>query len=282
MTDEQTKTFSDLMLSRRLERAEAMSNAEFVEARAHAFPTMGAGWIEVGGTYALFDGPHSPCTQTFGLGMFEPASDADMTLMEAFFKRHDAPVLHEVSPLSDPSALDVLNARGYEPFEFTSVLFREIASGQPSVDPNLLNDAVRVRRIRANENEQWAQTAARGWSETPELAEFVLGLSQVSALKPSGHSFLAEVNGEAIAAGGLSIHDRVALLAGASTVPEGRRQGAQLALLNARLRYAAEWGCDLAMMGAQPGSASQRNAERHGFRIAYTRIKWRQRVATTS
>jgi hypothetical protein len=28
------------------------------------------------------------------------------------------------------------------------------------------------------------------------------------------------------------------------------------------------------MMGAQPGSASQRNAERHGFRIAYTRIKW--------
>jgi hypothetical protein len=29
------------------------------------------------------------------------------------------------------------------------------------------------------------------------------------------------------------------------------------------------------MMCAQPGSASQRNAERHGFRIAYTRTKWR-------
>jgi hypothetical protein len=28
------------------------------------------------------------------------------------------------------------------------------------------------------------------------------------------------------------------------------------------------------MMGEQPGSASQRNAERHGFRIACTRIKW--------
>ena len=26
--------------------------------------------------------------------------------------------------------------------------------------------------------------------------------------------------------------------------------------------------------GAAPGSASQRNAERQGFRIAYTRIKW--------
>lgn len=28
------------------------------------------------------------------------------------------------------------------------------------------------------------------------------------------------------------------------------------------------------MMGAQPGSASQRNAERQGFRVAYTRVKW--------
>jgi hypothetical protein len=30
----------------------------------------------------------------------------------------------------------------------------------------------------------------------------------------------------------------------------------------------------IAMMAAAPGSASQRNAERHGFRIAYTRTKW--------
>ena len=40
--------------------------------------------------------------------------------------------------------------------------------------------------------------------------------------------------------------------------------------------YAASHGCDLALMGAQPGSGSQRNAERHGFRIAYTRVKWKR------
>jgi hypothetical protein len=67
----------------------------------------------------------------------------------------------------------------------------------------------------------------------------------------------------------------VALLAGASTIPGKRKLGAQLALLDVRLRAGAEQGCDLAMMCAQPGSASQRNAERHGFRIAYTRTKWR-------
>jgi hypothetical protein len=35
------------------------------------------------------------------------------------------------------------------------------------------------------------------------------------------------------------------------------------------------------VMAARPGSASQRNAERHGFRIAYTRLKWRRRAVPT-
>jgi len=41
------------------------------------------------------------------------------------------------------------------------------------------------------------------------------------------------------------------------------------------MRYAFDQGCDLAMMVAEVGSRSQRNAERRGFRIAYTRTKWR-------
>lgn len=40
-------------------------------------------------------------------------------------------------------------------------------------------------------------------------------------------------------------------------------------------RYAFDAGCDLSMMVAEPGSSSQRNAGRNGFRVAYTRTKWR-------
>jgi hypothetical protein len=74
----------------------------------------------------------------------------------------------------------------------------------------------------------------------------------------------------------MSLCGGVALLAGASTIPEGRKQGAQLALLGSRLQYATEHGCNTAMMCALPGSSSQRNAERQGFRIAYTRVKWKK------
>jgi hypothetical protein len=54
-----------------------------------------------------------------------------------------------------------------------------------------------------------------------------------------------------------------------------RRRGLQALLLQERMRYAFDHGCDIAMMVAEAGSNSQRNAERAGFHIAYTRTKWR-------
>jgi hypothetical protein len=183
-------------------------------------------------------------------------------------------VHHEVSPLAEASLLALLNERGYQPLEFTSVLFRPIRRDLRLMAPR--NDRIRVRQVGEADEELYAQTGARGWGgEHPELADQLLDLMRIGLRKSGGYAFLAELDGRAVATGALNIVDGVALLAGASTIPEGRKQGAQLALLEERLRTAAELGCDLAMMGALPGSASQRNAERHGFRIAYTRIKWR-------
>ena len=70
---------ADLALSRRLERAEALSCARFVEARARLFPDSGSTWIEVAGTRAMYDGASSPMTQTFGLGLFQPVGSASPT-----------------------------------------------------------------------------------------------------------------------------------------------------------------------------------------------------------
>jgi hypothetical protein len=264
--------FSDLTLARRLERTEALSNADFVDARARAFPESGAQWIERGGTYALYDGPGSPVTQTFGLGIFQPVTGPRLDELEEFFLARGAEIFHEVCPLADPSAVALLNERGYQPTEFTSVMYRPISEDLRLATSG--NERVQVRLMRLGEEDHWAQIAARGWSETSELEDFFKGLGQVSAKRTAALSFFAELAGEAIATGALSISDGVALLAGASTIPEGRKQGAQLALLEGRLRYAAQQGCDIAMMGALPGSGSQRNAERNGFRIAYTRVKW--------
>ena len=73
----------------------------------------------------------------------------------------------------------------------------------------------------------------------------------------------------------LYIANDIALLAGDSTIAEGRNRGAQNALIEARLSHAADQGCTIAMLAASPGSQSQKNAEKQGFCLAYTRTKWK-------
>lgn len=265
--------FADIDLARRLERTEAQGNVDFVEARTQAFPDVGATWMEVAGTFAMFDGAGSPLTQTFGLGVFQPITAADLEQIEDFFQSRDAEVFHEVCPLADNSVFTLLGERGYKPVEFSNVLYQPI-----SADLRLQtsrNENIKVRVIEKNEIELWAETASEGWSEFIEVADFLRELGQVTARSRS-LSFIAELDGQPIATGAMTIAGDVALLAGASTIPAARRRGAQLALLEERLRYAAARGCTVAMMVTGPGSGSQRNAERHGFRIAYTRTKWRR------
>jgi hypothetical protein len=274
-----TPIVADLTLARRLERAEQLCGSEFVEARANAFPEYGSEWIEVAGTYAMYDGVDSPGTQTFGLGLFESVSDAHFDRLEQFFAQHGAPVYHEVCPLVDASLIKQLNERGYQPFEFSNVLYRPISAVDDAVATPA--DSIQVRQIPPGDEGLWARTAARGWADVaPELGDYLLELERIVPHQRNAYCFLAAKQGEAIAAGALCLFEGVAMLAGASTIPQHRKQGAQLALLEQRLRFGAEQGCDLAMIGAAPGSASQRNAERQGFRVAYTRTKWRLSTAT--
>lgn len=264
--------FSDINLARKLERTEARSNASFVEARAKMFPDAGATWTQTAGVYAMFDGIESPLTQTFGLGVFEEATHEILEQLETFFKEKTAPVLHEVSPMADASVISLLNERGYQPIELTSVMFLPI---EEIKFDTAANSNIKTRIITTGEEKFWAQTSANGWATEMEgLAEFMYEFGQVSARCTGGFPYLAEIENRAVATGMMFVFDDVALLAGTSTVPERRGRGAQTALLAARLRHAATRGCALAIMGASPGSGSQRNAEKNGFRIAYTRTKW--------
>lgn len=262
---------SDLGLSRRLERAEGNACIQFAEARRRLFPDSGAEWIECAGAYAVFDGIDSPVTQTFGLGIFEELSAASLDVIERFFLDRGAPVLHEVSPLAGVAALDLLCARNYRPIEISSVLYQPVE--KPIGEDH---DHIKVRVIGPEEVQLWTDISARGWtSEHPEFTDFFLQFSKISSARWQSVYFLAELDGKPGAAGVLSMHDGVALFGGSSTIPELRRRGLQSALLQARMRYAFDHGCDLAAMAAGAGSDSQRNAERKGFRIAYTRTKWR-------
>jgi GNAT superfamily N-acetyltransferase len=262
--------FSDLTLSRRLERAEGHACAQYAEARRRLFPDSGAEWMECAGAYAVFDGIDSPITQSFGLGIFEELSPASLDVIERFFLDRGGPVLHEVSPFAGVAALDLLCTRNYRPIEISNVLYRPV---EPTAEHQ---GHIGVHVIGPEEAQLWARISAKGWAhEHPELLDFLLQLGTISSAREQSLCFLAEVDAKPGAAGVLCIHNGVALFGGSATIPELRRRGLHKALLHERMRYAFDQGCDLAMMVTEPGSDSQRNAEREGFCIAYTRSKWR-------
>jgi GNAT superfamily N-acetyltransferase len=263
--------FPDLELSRRLERAEGHACMEYATARRRLFPESGADWMQCGGAYVVFDGIDSPLTQTFGLGIFEDLTPAILDRIEQFYRDHGSPVFHEVSPYAGIAALDLLCRRNYRPVEISNVLFREVQKSSTEVP-----SGVKARVITPTEAQLWSTVSAAGWAhEHPELMEFLLQLGTIATARPQSLCFFGEIDGKAGAAGALSIYEGGALFAGSSTIPELRRRGLQTALMHERMHYACNNGCDLAMMVAETGGQSQRNAERRGFTIAYTRTKWR-------
>jgi len=267
----QMSWFMDQALSRRLERTEGTVGTSFTEVNQRLKPELGAAWHDFHGTYAIFDGADSPMTQTFGLGLFSSVTPEGLAELEAFFTDRGADVMHEVSPLAGIETFALLADRGYRPLELSTMLVQPLdgALAAPSAS------GLRVRTIDPADHPAWIETSVLGWTEDPTFADRMRSMATGAAANRAMDHFVVERDGAPIATGSMGIVDGVALLAGASTIPAGRGLGAQAMLLAARLGAARRRGCELAMMVTTPGSASQRNAERSGFRVAYTRTKWR-------
>jgi GNAT superfamily N-acetyltransferase len=262
--------FIDRDLARRLELTDAYGSVAFARAHAGLFPEVGATAESFAGGWAIFAGADSPITQAFALGLSGVVEEDEIARMEEFFRHRGAATNVELCPYADPSIVEVFRKRGYSLTEFSNVLARRLtpADAEPTQDSE-----VRVRHPESHEARLWAETVARGFFPEGELPPGIVDLFITSLNSATGTFFLAEINGEIIGGGVLTMHEGVASCGGASTLPAFRGRGAQTALLRARLRFAAEKGCGLAMVTTLPGTTSQRNAERQGLRVVYTRSK---------
>lgn len=108
-----------------------------------------------------------------------------------------------------------------------------------------------------------------------EIVERHAGALAKATLRARGRAYVVELEGRPAAAALLTVSDGIAYLAMAATLPDFRGRGCQRALIGARLAAAAAAGCELVVATAEFGSTSQRNLERAGVRIAYTKAVWR-------
>jgi GNAT superfamily N-acetyltransferase len=263
--------FMDLELARRVEHAEGNACRECAEAFHRAHPKFPVAVEEIAGGVAVFAGVDSPATQAIGVGLHGPVTDEDLDRLGDFFQIRSAPAAVELCPLIEMSLYERFAARGYRLLEVSNVHVRELSkadAAQSSLPPG-----VTVKQASPDEAKLWTRTVSQGFAEqfpvTPEMLDVMEGF--FSAVHAT--AFLAYVDGQVAGGGALAIHGGVCGLFGASTLPDFRRHGVQTALLNARIGHATNQGCDLAVSITAPASISQRNIERAGFRVAYTRTK---------
>jgi GNAT superfamily N-acetyltransferase len=264
---------SDIKLARRLEADEMLGLEECMQAAQQRQPHVGAERLAVADGIALFCGEGSPLSRAVGLGMRRPIEPGHLRQLREFYASHGSPAEFDLCPLADESLWDAAGREGYHIKEFENVWVRSL--GDPI---QLERDAreVRVLEISLDQAGLWADVVDRGFNEgrTPALMTERIGL--ILPYAANTRCFLAYVGETPAGGAALSVHGPTAALFSAATLPEFRRSGVQTALLAARLAAAAASGCDVAQVHTTPGSASQRNVERIGFRLAYTKCAMRR------
>ena len=257
----------DLTLARRLEDLDTHSNVVYAQTKANIFPASGSIAVAAGDGYIVYTGPQSPINRVHGLGMHKPVAAATLDAAEEFYRQRNLATTVDLCPLADGSLLAELRARRYAVLLFKHVWVRSLERLEelPAANP-----AIHVAVVRPEERLLWAEVVASsfGGGKTERSA---LEIPLPTSFKPDTTCFLARIGDEPAGGGALAMHAGAGVCFSTSVRPMLRRMGVQTALLHARLVYARDHGCELMMVQTTPGSASQRNVERFGFRIAYTK-----------
>jgi GNAT superfamily N-acetyltransferase len=188
-----------------------------------------------------------------------------------FFDDHGvSPRIDIVPALGKDRLLPELAVRGFHASDFVAVLYRTPTEDWPAPAPG-----VEILLVEdEDEEEAFADIFIEGnaippglWDETREDLPVRMGA-------PEWRRYLATVDGEPAACAVLYSENGVGMLSWAATLPEFRGRGCQTALLHTRIAEAARMGLDLVTVTTVFLSPSQRNCERSGFRMAYTKTFW--------
>lgn len=262
--------FVDKAFARRLEAVEEMPQVFFARDFQTTRPEVGAAEEEICGGHMVFAGLGSPIGRAVGMGLDRPLTAEDLDRVEQFYRRHNAPSQVDVCPLHDPKAFEMLKERGYSFAELNNVLYRRLDGNEEFPPPPA---GCQIRGGRREEAAMAGAVVERAFFPDGAPKPF-RGLLEPLYRMEGSLTFVATVDGQIVACGaGLGIPEhRVFALCGAGTLTDFRGRGLQTALLRARLAAAARAGCEYAVVVTQGGSASQRNCEGLGFRVAYSKV----------
>jgi hypothetical protein len=262
--------FVDRALARRLESCEEMPQVYYARVFQKSRPEIGAAEQDVCGGHMVFAGLGSPIGRATGCGLDRPLTKDDLERIEDFYRKHQAPSQVDLTPLHAPEAFEMFKERGYAIAELNNVLSRKLDPRDIFPDPPAHCEIRPSHHGEADLTGSIVETAFFPDGAPGAFRGLIEPLYQMENARP----FVATVEGKPVACGtGLVIPEhRVFALCGAGTLSDFRARGLQTALLRARMAAAITAGCEYAVVVTQGGTTSQRNAERLGFRVAYSKV----------
>jgi ribosomal protein S18 acetylase RimI-like enzyme len=262
--------FVDKALARRLESGEEMPQVEYARVFQKTRPEIGAAVEEICGGHMVFAGLGSPIGRATGVGLDRPFTAEDLQQVQHFYAAHRAPSQVDLCPMHGPEVFELFKERGYAIAELNNVLYRQLDVGEKFPPAPA---GCEVRRSPIEEAQVTGAIVESAFFPDGAPQAFRGLITPLYQMKQA-LAFAATVDGKLVACGtGLVIPEhKVFALCGAGTLAEFRGRGLQTALLRARLGAAVEAGCEYAVLVTQGGTTSQRNAERLGFRVAYSKV----------
>ncbi len=247
-----------------------VEQAIVAERRAFAAATAGtqdqAAVLPVAGGHAIFTGHGLFSNRVFGLGLTEALSPADLDRIERFYAERSSPTAIEVASVADPALLDLLAARRYRLRRFRNIYAHGLAElvEQPVT-------AIEIEPVTDRNRAAWSAVLIEGFGyRDQDQIALVEEWNDALLATPGLTAFSALLDGRPVGSASVLISGSAAVLGGAATVPRARRRGVQSALIAARLELARDSRCELAVVTADPGGTSARNAERAGFDLVCT------------
>ncbi|MGF1598305.1 MAG: GNAT family N-acetyltransferase [Acidimicrobiales bacterium] len=243
-------------------------------ARATAIGQPRAAVLDIADGCAIYTGDGLFSNRGFGFGLTGELSADDLDRVERFYDERGAPTEIEVASMADAALLHLLARRGYELRRFRNVFAR--SPDAPVPDPA---SGIGIATVDTTPTPAPGRATPQAWSETLiegfgyDRADDVRRVQEWNAALltvPGMTALVASIDGRPAGSASVLVDGSAAVLGGAATRPDDRRRGVQSGLIAARLALGRLAGCELAVVTADPGGSSARNAERAGFRLVCT------------
>ncbi|MEO1585309.1 MAG: GNAT family N-acetyltransferase [Planctomycetota bacterium] len=225
--------------------------------------------------------PGQWCNQAIGLGMHGPIEPGDIDRLIEFYECRGIQPQLELCPFSDPSLRAALSKRAFVIREFENAWYRPTPEGLTTDDVLLRpwpmgddGEPMRVEVVQPG-NDALLRTAVEVSlgpyvDDSYDFGESEMAIHRRMIEMPFCRKFVAHMDGRVIAAGGMKSKPPLGAMFGVTVLEPWRKRGVQQALMAWRLMTAAADGCRTMVIHGEPGEPTERNAQRMGFRLAYT------------